>query len=205
MSLSSAELGQVLSVSGVGKLPITGGPSSLLKAPIAQTMPFEAAVSAVTLTTAVCSACPIYLPQGVTISNINFVSGSTAESGGSHLWYALYDDGRGSTTANQLALLGQTADQTGAAAFGANTNLGLSLITPYATTYTGYYYVAICCVGTTPTLAGVIRASTAAIQVSAQATGAVYGGTFGSGLTNQAPSPSGAVTATGFTAYAYVS
>jgi len=204
MAISNAELIQILSLTGTGKVPLTGGPAGTLKSTISETMPFEAAVTATQPTTGVMDLTAIYLTIGQTITNINYVSGSTAESGGSNLWYALYDDGRGSATAGQLALLGQTASQTGAAALAANTNLGLSLNTPYITTYTGIYYLAFMCVGTPPTLAGVLRASTAAITI-ASSTGAFYSGTAGSALTGSAPNPSGAVTGTARTEYAYVS
>lgn len=205
MSISNIEQIQIFEDTGVGKMPLTGGPSTNLKSPIAQTLPFECAVSVITPSTGVMNVTSIYLTAGQTISNINFVSGSTAEGTGTHLLFCLYDDGRSSTTVNQLALLGQTADQTGAAALAANTNLGLALITPYITTYSGIYYVGFICAATTmPTLAGITRGSTASITV-ASATGAFYSGTAGSSLTNQAPNPSGTVTVSAATIYAYVS
>jgi hypothetical protein len=149
---------------------------------------------------------PIYIALGCTISNINFVSGSTAESGGSHLWFALYDDGRAAPT-GKLALLGQTADQTGAAAFAANTNLGLSLLTPYTTLYGGIYHVGFQCVATgMPALTCLNRGSVAAIQI-ASSTGAFVGGGIVSGVSSgNAPNPSGTTSAAfGFTYYAYLS
>jgi len=205
MAISDNEIGQILSLTGRGKVPLTGGPAGSLKSPLSETMSFDCAVSANVIATGVMELTSIYLIQGQIVSSINYVSGSTAESGGSHLWFALYDDGRGSATANQLALLSQTTDQTGAAAFAANTNLGLALNSPVVATYTGIYYVAIMCVGTTPTLAGVTRTSTASIQIAGAGTGAVFGGTAGSSLTTTAPNPSGAVTGSVRTNYAYVS
>lgn len=204
MSLSNAELIQIFEDTGVGKLPLTGGPSGTLKSTISQTMPLEASVSACQPATGVMDLTAIYLTTGQTITNINFVTGSTAAGTPTHTWFALYDDGRGSATSGQLALLGQTADQ-GSGAVAANTNLGLSLITPWTTQYTGIYYVAFMNSGTTvPTLSGVIRASSASIALAAAA-GALYSGTAGSSLTATAPSPSGAVTVSTRTEYAYVS
>jgi hypothetical protein len=193
-----------LALTGRGKVPLTGGPAGTLKACIAETMSFDYAVSNSSISTGVMTLTPIYLCQGQTITSINYVSCSTAESGGSHLWFALYDDGRGSTTAGQLSLLGQTPDQTAAAAFAANTNLGLALNIPYLTTYTGIYYLAIMCVGTTPSISGLSRSSLASIQIGSS-TGSLLGATAGSGLTSQAPSPSGALTYTLTSLYAYVS
>jgi hypothetical protein len=205
MAINSDELVQIFATLGVGKLPFTGGPATLLNSVIAQTMPFEKADGATAPATGVMDLTAIYLPVSKIITNINYISSTTAEATGTHLWFALYDDGRGSTTAGQLALLGQTTDQTGAAAFAANTNLGLSLLTPYTTTYTGIYYIGFLCVATTmPTLCGAIRASTASIQLAASA-GALLSGTAGSGLTTAAPNPSGAVTISSRTQFAYVS
>jgi len=190
---------------GAGKMPVTGGPSGALRAAIGQTLPLETFTgnSSLSISTGVMSLSPIFLVAGQVITNINFIS-TTAESGGSHLWFAIYDDGRGSATAGQLALLGQTLDQTGAAAFPATTNLGLSLMVPFTTTYSGFYYLAIMCVGTTPVLRGTLLASTASIQIGST-TGAFIGGTAGSSLTNMAPNPSGAVSMSRQIIYAYVS
>ena len=194
----------MLQLAGVGKNPLTGGPASSLKPTIAVTMPYEIAAQNVAISSGQMTLTSIYLAANQTVSNINFVSSGTAESGGSHLWFALYDDGRGSTTANQLALLGQTADQTGAAAFAANTNLGLALNSPVITTYTGIYYVAIMCVGTTPTLAGLARFSTATIQTGTSL-GTNLSMNVGSGLTTTAPNPSGGAPYSNATLFAYVS
>lgn len=191
---------------GVGKIPITGGPSSALRSTIGQTIPLEACTqSTVTPSSGVMDLTAIFLTAGNIINNINYISSVTAESGGTHLWFAIYDDGRGSPTAGQLALLGQTLDQTGAAAFGASTNLGLSLMVPFVTTYSGIYYVAFMCTATvTPLLIASPSNSTATIQIGSVA-GATYAMTAGSGLTNMAPNPSGALSTSSRLEYAYVS
>lgn len=207
MAISGAEIGQIFSMMGLGKFPASGGPSSNYPL-IAQTTPFEIAVSnTVALSTGVAQFSAIYLLAGTTITNINYISVG-AESGGSHLWFALYDDGRGSTSSAQFALLQQTSDQTGAAAFAANTNLGLSLITPYTTTYTGIYYVAIMCAGTTPTLMGSpANGSTGGGSPNLSSTTNSYVSfTAGAGLTNAAANPSGTVvSAKSIVPYAYLS
>ena len=202
MSISNAELIQIYQMTGLGVMPITGGPAGGLVPPIAQTIPFAAFNTVVAASTGVMSLTAIHIPAGQTISNINFLSGSTAESGGSHLWFALYDDGRNSTTASQLALLRQTPDQTGAAAFGATTNLGLTLTSPYTTTYSGIYYIAFMCVGTLPTLvASTHQVTTFRITPG----GTTMSFTAGSALTNAAPNPCGAITGNANMFYAYVS
>jgi hypothetical protein len=204
--LSNIEIAKFCQVNGVGKMPITGGPSSLTLPTIAQSVPYEVCNSTTpTPTSGVMELTSIYLTTNTTISNINCVSGVTAESGGSHLWFALYDDGRSSTVSGQLGLLEQTADQTGAAAFPATTNLGLSLLSPYLTTYSGIYYIAFMCAATTvPNLAAASHFGGTGITLSS-ASNSVIGGTAGSSLTSTAPNPSGAVTAASHSIYAYVS
>jgi hypothetical protein len=205
MAISGNDEAALFGAGGFGKIPVVGGPATLLLPSIAQTAPIENLTNGVTTgTTGVMSLSSVFLISGQRISNINFISSNQAEATGTHLWFALYDDGRGSTTAGQLALLAQTLDQTGAAAFAANTNLGLSVLVPYTTTYTGIYYVAfMCTAGTLPSLryANLINAS---IQVAASA-GAFMAGKAGSGLTNMAPNPSGVVTSNGALLYSYLS
>ena len=207
MALGNQEFNQLLQQMGGGKIPVTGGPATALKSPIAQTVPFEVCNTAGTLSSGVMSLSPIFITANQTITSINFVSCAAAESGGTHLWFALYDDGRGSSVAGQLGLLAQTPDQTGAAVFPANSSLGLALQIPFITQYSGIYYIAIMCVATQrPNLAAIGSATSASIQI-ATSTGAIYGAIAGSGLTTTAPSPSGAVSSSGsiMTTYGYVS
>ena len=198
MAISDDELTQIFSLTGIGKVPAA--------AVIAQTIPLDkSANGAFTPSTGVMELYSIYIPVNCTIKNITFVNGGTPESSGTHLWYALYDDGRGSTTAGQLALLMQTGDQTGSAAMGAQATFTLALQAPWITKYTGIYYVAFMCVATqVPNLAGNIRSSGCPIQLAPSA-GAFFSGTAGSGLTTSAPNPSGAVTFSTKSGYAYVS
>ena len=201
MSISNAEVIRLYGLLGIGKIPSLGGPASLQTPSIAQTHPLETLTGTQTPLSTRMYLSSIYINTNQTIRNINYIS-SGAESGGSHLWFALYDDGRGSSSAGQLALLGQTADQTGAVAFPSTTNLGLSLLTPYTTTYSGVYYVGFQCVaGGTPTILAVL------INGGATSAGAFYGG-FVSVNSSNAPNPSGAIntsSANTFNLYAYVS
>jgi len=198
MAISNAELISLYGQLGIGKMPVTGGPAGNFRSSIAQTTPIEAIQNTVTPATGTMYLASIYLNAKQTITNINFIS-VAAESGGSHLWFALYDDGRGSSSAGQLALLGQTADQTGAAAFGSNTNLGLSLLAPYTTTYNGTYYVAFQYVGSSLTLWG---NSLAGMPTSV---GAFYNGIVASVSSGNAPNPSGSPATTTIGLYAYLS
>jgi hypothetical protein len=206
MAISNAELTALFGIMGCGIVPLTGGPAGTLKSPIAQTTLFQTCRLSSSLTSGVMNLTSICIPSNQVITNINYVS-QGAESSGTHLWFALYDDGRGSSTAGQLALLGQTADQTGATAFTANTNLGLSLLTPYTTTYSGIYYVAIMCVASVaaPSITATGGVLNASIQISSSSTGAILAGTAGSGLTTNAPNPSGAISLSTSFLYAYLS
>lgn len=88
----------------------------------------------------------IPLKQGDSISSLTFVSGSTALSGGTNHWFALYGQ--------DLGLLRQTADQ-GAAAWAANTIKTLNLSSAHVATYTGLHYAGIMVAATTvPTMLG---------------------------------------------------
>ncbi len=89
----------------------------------------------------------VYLSEGVTISNIKFVTNSTASSGTvSDGWYAL--------CTSSGTVLGVTANNT--TAWTANTDYTLALTSSVLIPYSGYYYVVFCCtVATTaPTFYG---------------------------------------------------
>ena len=146
------------------------------------------------------------------VTNINFVTGGTAESGGSHCLFGLYDDGRGTATANQLKLLATSADNTGATFMAANTNMGVVMTSPYTCTYTGIYYVALVTVGTNATMVGTVKGGTAATNINFPVTaggvantGLFWAASAGSGITTALPDPSGALTSVALSMYAYVS
>ncbi len=134
---------------------------SVATQPFAQTYDRRLAngtVLALTSTTMYMTA--IQLAAGTKVTGITFVSGSTAESGGSHLWYALYRQGDVQTAAGTVAkLMAQSTDDTGAAAFGANTAFRKALTTAQICPYTGLYYLAICVTGTSMTLLNIVAAS----------------------------------------------
>lgn len=138
----------------------------------------------------------IILPKGLSIANISFFSMTTAGASMTNQWFALFDSSK--------AKLAVTADD-GSTAWAANTQKTLAVASgPFVTTYTGWYWLGICVVGTTmPSLA----AQTAIAGTSAKIKNPLPAGAFDSGLTNPAscPNPFGsAVAATGL-AYAEVS
>lgn len=74
------------------------------------------------------------IEAGQTISNIGFCTGNTAATGPTHWWAAILDVNR--------VQLAHSADQT-TTAMGSSTWFKLPMTTPYTTTYTGLYYLAL--------------------------------------------------------------
>ena len=203
MSISNAEISEIYALTGLGKIQNNPG-GNVGKNPAAQTIPVEATVSTLTPSGGVMDLTAIYLLAGQTIYSIAFITNAAASSP-THWWWALYDDGRGSTVAGQLALLSQTPDQ-GAGALTATTIAHLNLSPYWVTQYTGIYYVASMQTASVSiaTFYGSTRVSTAAIQISPNCTNGFYAMTAGSGLTTNAPNPSGTLSASVRTAYAVV-
>lgn len=194
MSLTSSEEAQLLSQAGTGILPV--GTSALVTQPFAQTFDRRFALSTVFApTSATLTLTGIWLPASKVVTGITFVSGSTAQSGGSHLWYALYKA--------DLTFMAQATDNTGAAAFAANTAFRMALTTPQTCTYSGLYYLGLCCVGTVPTLLNVTAAT---VNANGNITGMtpIVAATSTGSLTGTAPSPAGALTAITQALYAFV-
>lgn len=186
MSLNTDELAQLLGVTGAGIPPVDA---------ISETFPRRHAVStAYAPATGVLQMFGIYLPANKTITNINFVSGGTAEATGTNLWFALYDQ--------NLNLLAQSTNDTGATSFAANTNLRKALTAAQTTKYAGLYYVGyMMTAGTMTTLLCL------AAPASSVANGIVpiIAATSSTGLTTTAPNPAAALVVQVNTAYAYVS
>lgn len=153
-----------------------------------------AASAALTSGTVYAVACPV--EDNLTISNVTLVS-LTAESGGTHAWVGVAD--------SKGKVLGVSADNTGAAYFGANTAVTTALATPFVTTYTGLHYVFVCVVaGTTvPTFAAGAAMANAAVSAIAP----VYCGSTLTGQTTPVAvgSSLGTITGTaGHAIYAYL-
>lgn len=132
------------------------------------------------LTTQVMTSVAVYLEKGDVVSNLTFVSATTAAATPTNWWFALYDN---SATP---ALLRQTADQT-STAWAANTAKTLALSSAYKVTATGIYYAAVCVkASTVPTLAGASLHN--AVEAGAVVAGQkVLAQTSGSSLTDTAP------------------
>lgn len=120
---------------------------------LGETMNRRLAGSAITITTANAVYSAIYLTAGTVVTNITFVSGSTAAGTPTHQLFGLYDSG--------LNKLASTADAT-SAAWAANSEKTLALTSPYTVTADGIYYLACAVVATTPpTLCGQPQATVA--------------------------------------------
>ncbi|MEV5977480.1 right-handed parallel beta-helix repeat-containing protein [Streptomyces sp. NPDC052114] len=91
---------------------------------------------------------PIWLPKGAVVSNITFVSGSTAGATLTNQWFTLHNSAR--------VALARTADAT-TAAWAANTAKTLAVAqttagaaSSYTTTYSGWHYLGVMVAATTP-------------------------------------------------------
>lgn len=129
------------------------------------------------LTTQVALHVAVPLQVGDLVTNISFKSGATAADTPTNYWFALYD--------TDLALAGQTADQT-STAWAANTLKTLALTTPYRVTETGVHYASIMVKATD--LPSLIGTSVALAGASASIlSSAILAQTSGSSLTDTAP------------------
>ena len=194
-------MANIIALSGVGKMPYNAGLPV-----IAQTVPWELTNSSGGLAaTGVMLLSAIYLNANLKISNINAATANTAANTPTHFWFALYDDGRGSSVAGQVALLAQTADQL-TAAIPTSTNIGLALSSPITTQYSGIYYIGamVAASVTVPTWATATSGATlpSTFQIG---NGTLISGTAGSSLTTSAPNPSGTITGSAQVLWAYVS
>jgi len=195
MSLSPQEEAQLLAQAGTGILPV--GTASLVTQPFAQTFDRSLGTGAVfTPTSATMYMTGIWLPAGKVVTGITFV-GVAAEATGTHLWYALYK--------GDLTFMAQATDNTGAAAFTANTAFRMALTAPQTILVSGLYYLAFCCVasGTVPSLACSI-AGTVNLNGNIAGMTPIVAATSTTGLTGTAPSPAGALTAITQRLYAFV-
>ncbi|MFG3140751.1 right-handed parallel beta-helix repeat-containing protein [Streptomyces sp. NPDC048211] len=146
--------------------------------------------SAVTPTSGVLYLVPIWLPAGLAISALAFVSGSNAATGLTACWFTLHDSSR--------VALARTADQ-GSAAWAANTAKSLAIAqstagsaSSFTTTYTGLHYLGVMVTGTTPPN-----------LIGEGAVSAVSGTSPGLGPTNSGQTGPPTVTGGAFTAAAF--
>lgn len=124
----------------------------------------------------------IWLPAGIVVTSISFLSIGALTAGTSpHLWVALYD--------SSCNLLRQSADDT-SPTWAANTLKTFSLASTFTTTYTGLHYVGLLVAqsgGTMVTLAGTGVGNAALVNLDP-----VMAGNSNTGLTTTAPDPASA-------------
>lgn len=117
---------------------------------------------------------PLY--KGQTITNLLFITGTTAAGTPTHSWMTLHDSSR--------VKVAETADML-TAAIAASTLHTYSLTSPYVVPTTGLYYVGICVIATTPCNVALNGGTSAGKTVSGIAP--ILGGTSDSGLTGGVP------------------
>lgn len=192
MSVTPAEEAKIASAGVL--LPV--GTTATTATPFAQTYDRRFAISAaVAPTSGTLTMTAIWLPAGQVVNGITFVSGATAESGGSNLWYALYN--------SSLVLMAQATSNTGGAAIAANTAFRMALTTAQTCTYTGLYYLGFLCVGTVCTLLNVTSGVTNNLGSITGMT-PIVAGTSTTGLTATAPATAAALTTVANCYYAFV-
>lgn len=196
--LSPQEEAQLIAqIGGAGILPV--GTSGLVTQPFAETFPRRFASSApFAPTSGTLTLSGIWLPAGKVVTGITFVSGATGETGGTHLWYALYK--------GDLTFLAQSADDTGATSFAANTALRKALTAAQTILTSGLYYVGFLCAqsaGGVPTLLN-LTANVANGNGSITGMTPALAATSSAGLAGSAPTPAGALTAITQSLYAFV-
>lgn len=131
------------SPSAVTMLPDTDAAGSswqsLLLAPsgaLAETYPRMFAGGLPALSSGQTYVTAIPLQKGMTVTNITYITGTGAETGGSHGWCGLLDSAG--------KVLAVSADQTGATVWSPGGHeITIAMGTPYAVTVTGVYYLAV--------------------------------------------------------------
>jgi hypothetical protein len=154
---------------------LTGSPTGTFR----ENMPrYFATANGSALTSGVMTSVALPLFAGDVVTNLSFMSATTAAVAPTAWWFALY------SSATTAALIAQTADQT-STAWGGDTIKTLPLSSPYTVSTTGVYYAAVMVTaGTVPTLVTVNgRGAVFAAILSQKA----LARTSGSGLTTTAP------------------
>lgn len=126
-----------------------------------------------------------------TLTSATFISGTTALSGGTNQWFALYDSSRN--------LLRQTSDD-GATAWAGTSTKTLNFSSTFTTTYSGLYYLGLMVAATT--VPSLLRVNS---QADVAALPPILAGNSTTGLTSTAPDPAAAIIASANLPYAYVS
>lgn len=143
----------------------------------------------------------IYLPAGITATNLTMGVSGTAKTGGTHGWYVLANSAR--------SVVAVTADKTDAATTWGTTNAfqTVAFNTPYAVTTAGLYYVGVMVAQTAGSMPTFVVSSDP-VNIYLNNTAPII---YGSSNTAQTTPPSLATTLTAITAtagynfYAYIS
>jgi len=135
----------------------------------------------------------IYLKAGQTINNISIYSATTAASGTSNLFFALYDVNRN--------LVAQSANQ-GAYTWNSQSQKTLAMTSPYRVPTSGIYYVGLLQVATT---IATIKGNVARISGVLGGLTPSVGGASSTGLTTALPNPAAATSSSSTSMYAAVS
>jgi hypothetical protein len=126
----------------------------------------------------------IYLPAGITVSNILWHSATTAAGTPTHWMAGLYDVSRN--------LLATSTDHT-SEAWAAQTLKTIAMVTPYLVPSSGFYYIGFFMTATTVITS---KGDTAKTNGSLWAQAPIMSGASSStGLTTSLPDPAGAITA----------
>ena len=140
----------------------------------------------------------IWLPANSTVTGITFVSGATAESGGTNLWFALYNA--------DLTFLAQSTNDTGAATFSANLALRKALTAPQKLVTGGLYYLGYMSTNGAGAQPALYNITNTGINANGNITGMtpIVAATSTAALTTTAPTPAGALTTITQALYAFV-
>lgn len=202
MGMTPAEEAQVAMYAG-GLLPVGGASGT---SPFAQTfdrrlvsnITFQPASGTITMTA-------VWLPAGRVVTGVTFVSGATGETGGTHLWYALYK-GNVPWGASSYTLMAQSTDDTGATSFGTNTALRKALTTAQQCPYSGLYLLGFLCANSLGTQPALYNITNGGVNANGNITGMtpVLAGTADAGLGASAQTTLGSLTAITQALYAFV-
>jgi hypothetical protein len=140
----------------------------------------------------------IFLPAGMTITNIVLYTGGTGVTTNTNNWAALYALDPSTTV---LKFMAQSTTDASGTDYAANTKVTKALSAAQTTTYTGLHYIAWMQAASTPAL---IAAAVAPASSIANSDTPIPSASSSTGLTTAAPSPAGALTAVIQSFYAYV-
>lgn len=183
MSISAAEEAKILALAGFGFCP-----------GLAETFDRRLINTTLAPATGVMQMSGIFLPAGLPVTNINFITGATGVTTNTNNWAALYT--------GALALMAQSTTDAGSTDYALNTKFTKTLTAVQIAPYSGLYYIAWMQAATTPAL--LLACAGPAANIANNDTPIIAATSTGS-LTTAAPNPAGALTGQIASFYAYVS